>query len=127
MENELYHWGIKGMRWGIRRYQNKDGSLTDLGKKRLKTEDYHEDYNKAHPSKNVKLMSDKELRERINRLQMENQYLQLTKRNVSFGEKFVKGILTGASNQILSKYVSRYMTKGVDTYIDKCINRNIRA
>ena len=125
MENELYHWGIKGMRWGIRRYQNKDGSLTDLGKKRLKTEDYHEDYNKAHPSKNVKLMSDKELRERINRLQMENQYLQLTKRNVSFGEKFVKGILTGASNQILSKYVSRYMTKGVDTFIEKCINRNI--
>ena len=32
--NELYHWGIKGMKWGIRRYQNKDGSLTNLGKKR---------------------------------------------------------------------------------------------
>lgn len=33
--NELYHHGIKGMKWGIRRYQNKDGSLTDAGKKRL--------------------------------------------------------------------------------------------
>ena len=32
--NELYHWGIKGMKWGIRRYQNKDGSLTGSGKKR---------------------------------------------------------------------------------------------
>lgn len=32
--NELYHWGIKGMKWGVRRYQNKDGSLTDAGKKR---------------------------------------------------------------------------------------------
>lgn len=32
--NELKHWGIKGMRWGIRRYQNKDGSLTNAGKKR---------------------------------------------------------------------------------------------
>ena len=31
---ELYHWGIKGMKWGIRRYQNKDGSLTGSGKKR---------------------------------------------------------------------------------------------
>lgn len=31
---ELYHWGIKGMRWGVRRYQNKDGSLTPAGKKR---------------------------------------------------------------------------------------------
>ena len=33
--NELNHHGIKGMKWGIRRYQNKDGSLTDAGKKRL--------------------------------------------------------------------------------------------
>lgn len=35
MENvELIHSGIKGMRWGVRRYQNKDGSLTPAGKKR---------------------------------------------------------------------------------------------
>ena len=32
--NELYHHGIKGQKWGIRRYQNKDGSLTPTGKKR---------------------------------------------------------------------------------------------
>lgn len=31
---ELYHHGIKGMKWGVRRYQNKDGSLTPAGKKR---------------------------------------------------------------------------------------------
>lgn len=34
MNNELEHHGIKGMRWGVRRYQNKDGSLTPRGKKR---------------------------------------------------------------------------------------------
>ena len=31
--DELTHFGIKGQRWGIRRYQNKDGSLTKAGKK----------------------------------------------------------------------------------------------
>lgn len=35
MNNELYHYGIRGMRWGVRRYQNKDGSLTPAGEKRL--------------------------------------------------------------------------------------------
>ena len=38
MENELMHWGIKGMKWGVRRYQNKDGSLTPAGKKRCDKE-----------------------------------------------------------------------------------------
>ena len=33
--NELYHFGIKGQRWGIRRYQNPDGSLTAKGKRRI--------------------------------------------------------------------------------------------
>lgn len=32
----LEHWGIKGMRWGVRRYQNKDGSLTPAGEARRK-------------------------------------------------------------------------------------------
>lgn len=38
MENELMHWGIKGMKWGVRRYQNKDGSLTPAGRKRYDKE-----------------------------------------------------------------------------------------
>lgn len=36
---ELYHHGIKGMKWGVRRFQNKDGSLTNAGKKRYNEED----------------------------------------------------------------------------------------
>lgn len=35
MNNEVYHYGVKGMKWGVRRYQNKDGTLTNTGKKRL--------------------------------------------------------------------------------------------
>ena len=36
--NELQHWGIKGMKWGVRRYQNSDGTLTAAGKKRYNKE-----------------------------------------------------------------------------------------
>ena len=35
---ELYHFGIRGMHWGIRRYQNPDGTLTEAGKKRYERE-----------------------------------------------------------------------------------------
>ena len=39
--DELYHYGVLGMKWGVRRYQNKDGSLTPAGKSR-----YNEDSDK---------------------------------------------------------------------------------
>lgn len=34
-KNSLYHHGVKGMKWGVRRYQNQDGSLTAAGKKKV--------------------------------------------------------------------------------------------
>lgn len=44
--DELYHWGKKGMKWGVRRYQNKDGTLTDAGKKRYARDAREKEFNK---------------------------------------------------------------------------------
>ena len=97
----LSHHGIIGMKWGVRRYQNKDGSLTNAGKKRYNKEmsdkakevPAHEDYNKAHSSKSVKSMSNAELRNRLNRLQMEKQYSQLSSTDVNRGKEYVSKTL----------------------------------
>ena len=36
--DQIWHWGVKGMKWGVRRYQNADGSLTDAGKRRYSSD-----------------------------------------------------------------------------------------
>ena len=69
-EDELYHHGVKGQKWGVRRYQNPDGSLTAAGKKR-------------HNSDNVNKMSNEELRQKVNRMNNEQRYIELTKSSSS--------------------------------------------
>lgn len=91
---ELKHFGIKGQKWGVRRYQNTDGSLTNAGKKRY-FKPAHEDYQKAHSRKSVRQMSNQELRDRNNRLNMEAQYYDLKKRTDT-GKRAVQGYIKTA-------------------------------
>ena len=99
--NEIKHAGIKGMRWGIRRWQNKDGSLTPAGKKRYGDYDPGENKKKgkeetpeerelakqrALKSGSAKEilkyqgeLSNKEMQDAINRLNLEQQLTNLNK------------------------------------------------
>lgn len=97
MENNLSHAGIKGMKWGKRRYQNPDGSLTPEGKLR-----YHEDYTRVRDKKDVRSMSDKELRDRINRFQMEEQYARLSEKYAPTGKTRAKKFFKAFGNTMVS-------------------------
>ena len=76
-----------------------------------------------YSSDEIKKMSDSELRSKINRLQMEKQYKQLTSSEISVGRKFVQDVLTNAAKQTATNYVSKYMTKGIDAAIKKATGK----
>lgn len=135
----LMHHGTKNMKWGVRRYQNKDGSLTPLGKKRYqKQEEEASKKNKGKPPKvdewvksdmtsarkladessglanklknindtsmknapkskmDLSSMTDKEMRDRINRAMLEKQYNDMfAPQKVSKGKEYAGQILEG--------------------------------
>lgn len=88
--NKLYHHGIRGMKWGVRRTPSQ---LDYRTAKKKKSVSEHDDYIKAHKSKSVKSMSDKELRNRLNRLQMEQQYSKLSASDCSKGKSYLNGVV----------------------------------
>ncbi len=118
--NELCHYGVLGMRWGVRRYQNEDGTLTTAGKRRKK-ETPHEDYTRAHDRKKVSEMSDKELQQRLNRLNNEEQYRKKTAKPsvLQKGKKFVMGAVAMAGTIKAAKTAYKFYKDEIDGVIDK--------
>lgn len=132
-EEYLEHHGILGMKWGVRRYQNKDGTLTAAGKKRAAK--LESEYNKlmgekktssdrsSSNKKMVKELTNEELQERINRLNLEQRYSELmSKQNPkkeSRAKKFVIEVLEDSGKNIAKQSVTFLMGKGVNKLFEK--------
>lgn len=116
MGNELYHYGILGMKWGVRR-AGKSGSSKP---KRVKSEDY----TRAKNLKKKKLseLSNVELKELNNRMQLESQYKNLKKQNINIGRKFVTDLVYDTAKNTASSYASKYARQGIDKFVDKMMS-----
>ena len=119
-QNSLNHSGVRGQKWGVRRYQNKDGTLTNAGEKRVaKIENEHNQLTKSDTNsaqkRSIKDVSDEELRSKINRLQMEKQFSELTKNpETKKGKSVISDILMKSGQTAAST-----LTTAAFTYMGK--------
>lgn len=127
-EEYLSHHGILGQKWGVRRYQNSDGTLTSAGKKRLSNKkepskaQVYKEKTEAYKSrmKQIKTMSDQELSNRLSRLEKEKKIRELDYEETYPGRKFAKDVLSG-SGSMLASAVRKYGTAAAVWGIGKAV------
>ena len=132
-ENELYHYGILGMKWGIRRTPEQLARARGKTKSSSSTEDTDSKNTKINTSSNTSKkkslseMSDDELKRTVTRLQLESTYKKLNPEKVSAGKKFldtvtkqvVGPVLLEASKNAIRPYVEDAMKSALSKMTKK--------
>lgn len=134
----LAHHGILGQRWGVRRYQNVDGTLTPAGKRRkAKLEKKYErvtgeKLENRPRSPELSQYSNKELQEIVNRKRLEKQFYELDalpeekSRGRRFAEEWGKEIVKGMVVDATKEVGKEYIRSGEKALIKTAVKRNQR-
>lgn len=135
---ELMHYGIKGQRWGVRRFQNENGSYTAEGKERygrgsgdgktggIKKGNKDPGARENWKAKDVSKLSDEELRKRNNRLQAEQNYKnsltpQWKKTAKQWGSEALKAVLVTTATTLLADAIKNTVRNDVNKKVKDVI------
>ena len=111
--NELLHYGVLGMKWGKRR------TKAQLERARQKAEDKAVKKARKQDVKNRRLLSDKELQDKINRIEKERKLKELTAEDVAPGKKAVSDILASSGKKAATTIATGAILYGVKAAMTK--------
>lgn len=111
--NELYHYGIKGMRWGVRRSKSTSGPSASPKRTKKMTADEKKKASMRKDVKNRRTLSDADLKKKIERIKSEKQLKDLTNEEIAPGKKFVSDVLSSSGKKVATTLVTGAALYGV--------------
>ena len=128
--NTLTHYGILGMKWGIRRTpaqlaRARGEKVSDSGNNSKKSTSSK--FSSSSTKKSISEMSDDELNKAVRRLQLEQQYRSLNPEKVSLGRRFVnkvsKDVIVPAATEVARNTLRDALTKAVTSATSKKLKK----